>query len=636
LPLRYDDTATAPTYADRMSQDTGASAASRVRSWLRRVAASVKGQSWSIRPGLASRKRLALLGAATLFAVALATVTEVLDVDGVPLLLAAAAAALPLGLITTRPALGWLLSAASALAVSRAFTVVDGDPWPWPIVHGLVLLALLFAVSLHPPTELNSRDRGITVGGAWFATAALFAFSVPRDLIAGWVVGVTAVVAAGVVLRLLAFGELPAIDRERATPVSDAVTRLLAGFREAFVSWVPSPPAGPPFGERLFRRLSWYGWLRGAFPWLLAFGTFWIGVASIQETLQVHDLVLPFLAAAIALPVGLAGRYALLGWRVATLIAIVISVAGGPGEGLDLDPWPGILEFVWMGLTFLISVRHDRWTVGWVWAATVAGLSTGLPATENVAGWIAGVTALVVVGDLVRTRRQASAELERQTELSELEKARRAVLEERTRIARDLHDVVAHHMSMVVVQAESAPYRLADVSDETKAEFATISESARDALTEIRGLLGVLRSDDDAAARAPQPGVEQLDDLIDGAVRAGIPVTLSVTGSPRRVRPAIGLSVYRILQESLANAARHAPGSDVRVDLHYDDAAVHLRVLNAASNTQSTPEAPGHGIAGMRERAAVVGGTLRAGPTPDGGFDVTATLPTTNAQEDDA
>nr|WP_184830212.1 sensor histidine kinase [Jiangella mangrovi] len=257
---------------------------------------------------------------------------------------------------------------------------------------------------------------------------------------------------------------------------------------------------------------------------------------------------------------------------------------------------------------------------------------------------IIAATAVAVIGDLVRSRRSTSRDLERQTELSELEKARRTVLEERSRLARDLHDVVAHHMSMVVVQAETAPYRLEDLPDDARAEFASISGSARQALDEIRGLLGVLRGTDEAVALAPQPGVEQLTDLVDGARRSGVAVELSTTGEPPAALPGTtGLSAYRIVQESLANAVRHAPGSEVTVDVRYTETAVELRIRNsppvddgvsgAVADGVSRAAASGHGLPGMRERAAVVGGTLTAGPTTTGGFAVTAVLPYRTTEE---
>lgn len=563
-----------------------------------------------------------------LFLVALQTVTEVLDVVPALVPVLALLATAPFGLVTRAPLVGWLLSAAGALLVSRAFPVADGDPWPWPTVHGLVLLALLFATELHPPPRLPRALRIATGLAAWAATAALFAVSVPGDLRAGWVVGVTAVALAGALVRSAGLIR-PAPGTEPPIALTEIGARLLGGFREAFVDWVPSPPAGPPLGPLLLTSSRWAGRVRAIVPWLLALGVFWIAVAaSVRETLVVHDLVLPIFAALIALPVGLSRRYALLGWRLATVLAAVVAVIGTQSGGLDPGAWPVIFQWVWLISTFLVSVRHDRWTTGWVWAVTVMVISTGVPVDSGVAiTMIVAATALTVIGDLVRSRRRARQELERQTELSELEKARRTVLEERTRIARDLHDVVAHHMSMVVVQAESAPYRISELSPQAQEEFAAISASARQALTEIRGLLGVLRSDDRDVEHSPQPGLGQVGELVESAARSGVPVRLAIAGTPTDVGTPVGLSAYRIVQESLANAARHAPGAEVDVTIAYTSTGLELQIVNAAPANPVEPAAPGHGLIGMGERANVVGGTLTTAPRPDGGFEVRASLP---------
>ncbi|PSL03735.1 signal transduction histidine kinase [Haloactinopolyspora alba] len=578
---------------------------------------------------ITARKWLPWIGSLALFAVALPSVSEVLESRtelDVPIL--AALAAVPFGLITTRPALGWLLSAGGALLVSRAFPVVDGDPWPWPTVHGLVLLALLFAVALRPPPHLTRSLRVATAVAAALATAVLFAVSVPDDLRAGWTVGVTVVALAGTLVRSAGLIH-PAGDAAPPVSLTEVRARLLGGFREAFVDWVTSPPAGPPLGHRLLPSSPWVERVRAVVPWLLALGVFWIAVAaSIRETLVVHDLVLPILAALIALPVGLSRRYALLGWRLATVLAAVVAVIGTQSGGLDPGAWPVIFQWVWLASTFLVSVRHDRWTTGWVWAVTVMVIATGAPVDSGVAiTMLVVATAFTIIGDLVRSRRRARHELERQTELSELEKARRTVLEERARIARDLHDVVAHHMSMVVVQAESAPYRISGLPPQAQEEFAAISTSARQALTEIRGLLGVLRSEDREVTHAPQPGLDQVGELVESAARSGVPVRLSIDGSPTAVGTQVGLSAYRIVQESLANAARHAPGAEVDVTIVYASTGLELTIVNAAPATPVEPAGPGHGLIGMGERANVVGGTLTTDARPGGGFEVRATLP---------
>lgn len=619
-----------------------------------------------------TRSWLPWLCAAAAFVVTLQTADDVLDVPVSATPLVAAAAAVPLCLITTLPALGWLLSAGTALLVSRGYDVVDGDPWPWPAVHGVVLLALLFATGLQPrpwsrsPGDTDEdgsrRPRRSRIAGvlgdlvvpvvATVATAILFAASVPDDLRAGWAVGaaligVAGIVAGAVARRVPAFRALrippdgsPVPSDRSPVPPGDLPRLLRAGLRQAVLDW-PPPPAAEASGIA--------PWVRRYVPWLAAFVVFWTAAATIEASVRIHPLLVPVAGVAIALPVGLIDRYPLAGWRVATVLGVVLVLLGPPSDGEYNGAWPVIFQWSWLVAVYFVAVRYDRWTTVCVWAITVAAMLTGTGDDAGTAAtMIVAVTAVTVIGDLVRARRSTSRDLERQTELSELEKARRTVLEERSRIARDLHDVVAHHMSMVVVQAETAPYRIDGLSDPARAEFASISGSARQALDEIRGLLGVLRGTDETVALAPQPGLAQLGDLVDGARRSGVAAELATAGAPAtEVSATVGLSAYRIVQESLANAVRHAPGSEVTVRVSYAAHSVELRISNTAPVTAASPAptvaatdptptvaatdpptgAGGHGLPGMRERAAVVGGTVAAGPTADGGFAVTAVLP---------
>ncbi|SDU74241.1 sensor histidine kinase [Jiangella alkaliphila] len=593
------------------------------------------------------RSWLPWLGAAAAFVVTLQTAGDVLDVPLNATPLVAAAAAVPLGLIATLPALGWLLSAGSALLVSQVYDAVDGDPWPWPTVHGVVLLALLFATGLLPlpwsrsPADAEEGGAEASVGGgrtrrsrvarvlgelavpvvATVATAFLFAVSVPDDLRAGWAVGASAVGVAGMVARRLPLFRVP--PAEPPVPVGDLPALLRTGLSQVVADWGP-PPAVEPSGVA--------PWVRRYVPWLAAFVVFWTAISTVEASVEIHALLVPVVGVAMALPAGLVDRSPLVGWRLATVLGVVLALLGTPSEGEYDGAWPVIFQWVWLATVFFVAVRYDRWTTVCAWAITVAAMLTG---TGDDAGtavtMIVAATAIVVIGDLVRARRTASRDLERQTELSELEKARRTVLEERSRIARDLHDVVAHHMSMVVVQAETAPYRIDGLSDDARAEFTSISGSARQALDEIRGLLGVLRGTDETVTLAPQPGLAQLTDLVDGARRSGVAVELTTAGAPAtEVSAAVGLSAYRIVQESLANAVRHAPGTEVTVDVSYTAQAVELRVRNTApavAVATSKSDASGHGLPGMRERAAVVDGTLTAGPTATGGFAIAAVLP---------
>jgi signal transduction histidine kinase len=201
---------------------------------------------------------------------------------------------------------------------------------------------------------------------------------------------------------------------------------------------------------------------------------------------------------------------------------------------------------------------------------------------------------------------------------------------ERARIARELHDVVAHHISMIAVQAETARLTTPGMPTEGARRFSAIGDTARTALTEMRRLLGVLREDGGPAepSRAPQPGLEQLNELIDEARTATVGGTrLIVAGHVQPLDPGVQLTVYRIVQEALTNARRHAPGAAVDVELHFHPDRLLLRVRDNGPGAPATAGPGGHGLLGMRERAAVVGGELWAGPAPGSGFLIEAALP---------
>jgi signal transduction histidine kinase len=345
-----------------------------------------------------------------------------------------------------------------------------------------------------------------------------------------------------------------------------------------------------------------------------------------------------------------APRWPLLAWRIAWLGVLVTPLIPGQSHA-DAG------KYVVLAVTTSVAgVRYPRralWAMTvltlipvWIWTGpdwVYPAVNTGL------------FGALAVAGDLTgrwrRDRRALAAQTERaarqavladqETERAEREAARRAVLEERARIAREMHDVVAHRMSLIAVQAETAPFRLTGLETPVRAEFAALSEAARQALAEMRGLLGVLRGSDPGARPelGPQPRLADLPELIEGARRAGATVSFSMDGTGARppdalpiddidIPDGVGLCAYRIVQESLSNAGRHAPGGAISVTVEAKRGSVRVAVVNESSGAdQSRDNGTGHGLAGMRERVALLGGSLQAGPEPGGGFAVRAVLP---------
>jgi signal transduction histidine kinase len=260
--------------------------------------------------------------------------------------------------------------------------------------------------------------------------------------------------------------------------------------------------------------------------------------------------------------------------------------------------------------------------VSWL-AATMAAGATDPQSVLVVAGtWL--------LGHYVRTRRLLVAELRQRAvdlEREREERALRAVAEERLRIARELHDVLAHTMSVVAVQAGTGRLVGTDHPLEAINALAAVEETARSAMQEMRQLLMVLRTHDDDASVTPTPGLDDLGALVAQVTEAGIAVDVRVEGEPRRIPTGVGLAAYRITQEALTNVIKHAGPAHASVVVRYTDEDVTVEVHDDGPDTTPTVPAGGHGLIGMRERAAVHGGELIAGPAPEGGFLVRARLP---------
>ena len=204
-----------------------------------------------------------------------------------------------------------------------------------------------------------------------------------------------------------------------------------------------------------------------------------------------------------------------------------------------------------------------------------------------------------------------------------------AAAEERARIARELHDVVAHNLSVVVIQAGAAQRVLDQQPEAAREALRQVEASGRVAMTEMRRLLGALRRGDDEPLTVPQPGVADLAALLDDVRAAGLPVTLRTSGEDRPVPAGIDVSVYRIVQEALTNTLRHAGATQATVEIRYLARAVEIDIVDDGRGTSDARSAGdiGHGLVGMRERAELFDGTFEAGPRPEGGFAVRVTLP---------
>lgn len=241
------------------------------------------------------------------------------------------------------------------------------------------------------------------------------------------------------------------------------------------------------------------------------------------------------------------------------------------------------------------------------------------------------VAGVYVLGLHMRTRRAYLRSVEERAERLERERdneVKVAMATERARIARELHDVIAHNVSVIVVQADGASYAIDTDVGRARQALDTISSTGRLALAEMRRLLGVLREDDDAGAFAPQPGVAELDDLVEQVRASGLAVTYQVEGTPAGMSEGRQLTVYRIVQEALTNTLKHGgPRANVAVLLRYGGDALEIRVRDDGRGAAAFDDGRGHGLAGMRERVAVYGGEVHAAPRAGGGFEVLARIP---------
>ncbi|MGC5345845.1 sensor histidine kinase [Streptomyces sp. AM 4-1-1] len=333
---------------------------------------------------------------------------------------------------------------------------------------------------------------------------------------------------------------------------------------------------------------------------------------------------------------------------------LVLTAAIGVAQ-LVLGVPSGVADFAMLVIVYTVAAVGARWAsrfalVASLSAATLAGLRWPDDTTEN---WLQTtfVTVMLtvpfvlawVLGDSVRTRRAYFAQLEERAARLEREReaqSKVAVAAERARIARELHDVVAHNVSVMVVQADGAAYVMDTAPDQARQALETISGTGRQALAEMRRLLGVLRTGDapESGEYVPQPDVGQIEDLVEQVRQTGLVVSFTIEGTPRPLPSGVELTAYRIVQEALTNTRKHGgPEAGASVRLVYFDDGLGLLVEDDGRGAahelyeDGGADGAGHGLIGMRERVGMVGGTLDTGPRPGGGFRISALLPLKSA-----
>jgi signal transduction histidine kinase len=334
--------------------------------------------------------------------------------------------------------------------------------------------------------------------------------------------------------------------------------------------------------------------------------------------------------------------YVLLAIGGASLIARRRYPVGVLAVTLAVAIWPGVASQarpVWIALivAFFTAVQARQraaaiasLVIGYaasIWPPWLIG-TRGHASAGFAVGLALGLLFLLAVAEVIRARGQRAAALEH----SRQEELRRRAGEERMRIARDLHDVVAHNISVINVQANTALHLMDRQPDRARSALTTINEVSGQALVELRSVLGVLRAVDEEAPRTPAPGLARLGDLADTAAAAGLAVRVEASGQRAPLPADVDLAAYRIVQEALTNSARHSGGTNATVRIVYGEDALVVDVyddgaLRAPGGPPGQPRGAGTGIAGMTERAAALGGTLQARPRPEGGFAVRARLP---------
>lgn len=347
--------------------------------------------------------------------------------------------------------------------------------------------------------------------------------------------------------------------------------------------------------------------------------------------------------AAIPLSLWFARQAAMLSVAASTLMMLTV-------VGSDAGVWPwgvvplltqvtvlGVLGFVASGVVTALTLAGSIAASGGVALVAIPERPLG-DSWANVMLFAGLAIMAAALGAVLRQASEIGVDLRRQREISAEEYARRLVVEEKSRVARELHDVIAHNMSLITVQARSAPHRLPGLAPEAAEEFTQIAARAADALGQMRGVLTVLRTEEGQSGLSPAPSVRQVPALVESVRSAGQQVDLTWRLPEEQVVPAdVGASAYGIVQEALSNVRRHAAGATATVVVEVVDAEVLIRIDNPVpAATAADPPVAGHGLVGMRERAAAVGGRVEAGVAERDVFRVEARLPMRPARPGEA
>ncbi|WP_152347047.1 sensor histidine kinase [Brevibacterium sp. CFH 10365] len=650
-------------------------AATAPRSWWARLWRNLGRDSGLVAPSLLI-SLIAFPVLITLFSVAIATVIVWVGVLLLPLTLTVARA---FGNLSRARARAWGVPITEAAPRPRGRGL---HWWLAPLSDARAWLDLLFETVFALPVRLLTFSVSVAwvAGGLGGITHFFWGAFVPDgggntvDWVVAWVtnspvtdlgfaaeatfqfiLGIILLLTFPFVLHAMALLEIVAIraalshDVERAGAAQTPVDRRNSPATALPVPDSPSRPTGaetaPSANPAASPNPTTLSQIAGGEGWLWLISVF-VGVAlsaiSWPVTTVLYDVPTVFamlISLALSAALVLAVRWPIpaIGLGLVAQVASILLTADVSGA---VRPFTVTSLLALVFLHLIIGLRHSwvHLVALWAGSALIGVLALVLPHAGGPAGAFAnvittaavaaGAGAIGVIGNLlIRGRRQ----LESERELSAAELAKRQELEERNRIAQELHDVVAHSMSVISVQATTAKYRLPGLDERSLGEFDSMASSARQALTEMRGLLAILRGGRDADL-APQPTVEDIPALVDVTRGSGAVVDLDFPAEPLSLPPTTSLTAFRVVQESLSNALRHAAGAPVAVTVTAIGTRLEISVLNGEPDGS---DAGGHshlgggfGIRGMRERVEALGGNLQVGPTERRGFEVRASLPT--------